>query len=159
MAAAQYKRVRCKIGSVEFYPIEAKYVLSRAANQVGRRIGESLQARAYIWVDPHDISRLSQDAAVNLWRMSTESKDPLYKIEITWYAEDGDKVLSAVEFMGWPSVFQYTNPALGALPGSGGALADPTSSLKSQTSYNNMLYLECVVVLDQTNVTKHRFTK
>jgi hypothetical protein len=159
MASATYKRVRCKIGSAEFYPLEAKYALSRSANQVGRRIGESLQARAYVWVDPHDVSRLSQDNLVNLWRMATEPKDPLYKVEITWYAEDGDKVLSSAEFQGWISVYQFTNPALGALPGSGGDLSSKTSVLASQTSYNNMLYMELVVVLDEANVSKHRFTK
>ena len=159
MANAVFKRVKCKIGSVEFYPIEVKYGLSRSANQVGRRIGESLQARTYIWVDPHDISRLSQDSLVNLWRIATEAKDPLYKVEITWYLEDGDKVLSAAEFMGWISVFQFTNPALGALPGSGGELSGKSSVVQSQTAYNNLLYLELVVTLDEANVSKHRFTK
>jgi hypothetical protein len=159
MANATYKRVKCKIGAVEFNPIEAKYALSRSANQVGRRIGESLQARAYVWVDPHDVSRLPADSVVNLWRMATEPKDPLYKVEITWYSEDGDKVLSSAEFQGWISVFQFTNPALGALPGAGGDLASKSGVLSSQTSYNNMLYLELVVVLDEANVSKHRFTK
>ena len=159
MAGATYKRCKCKIGSVEFFPIEAKYGLSRSSNQVGRRIGESLQARTYIWVDPHDVSRLTQDSLVALWRIATEPKDPLYKVEVTWYAEDGDKVLGSAEFQGWISVFQFTNPALGALPGSGGDLSGKSSVLTSQTSYNNMLYLELVVVLDEANVTKHRFTK
>jgi hypothetical protein len=159
MAGATYKRVKCKIGSVEFYPIEAKYGLSRAANQVGRRIGESLQARAYVWADPHDTTKLSQDSLVNLWKMSTEPKDPLYKIEITWYAEDGDKVLASAEFQGWISIYQFTNPALGALPGQGGELSTKGSVLQSQVQYNNMLFMELVVVMDETNVSKHRFTK
>jgi hypothetical protein len=159
MATKTFKRVKAKIGSVEFYPIEAKYGLSRSANQVGRRIGESLQARAYIWVDPHDVSNLSQDSLVNIWKLATEPKDPLYKVELTWYAEDGDKVLSSAEFQGWVSVFQFTNPALGGLPGSGGDLSGKSGVLASQTAYNNMLYLELVVVLDEPNVSKHRFTK
>jgi hypothetical protein len=57
MATATYKRVLVEVDSVKFYPIEAKYAVSRAANQAGRRIGESMQARAYIWVDPHDTAR------------------------------------------------------------------------------------------------------
>ena len=140
MAGATYKRCKCKIGSVEFFPIEAKYGLSRSSN-------------------PHDVSRLTQDSLVALWRIATEPKDPLYKVEVTWYAEDGDKVLGSAEFQGWISVFQFTNPALGALPGSGGDLSGKSGVLTSQTSYNNMLYLELVVVLDEANVTKHRFTK
>jgi hypothetical protein len=159
MAAATYKRVKVKIGSVEFYPIEAKYGLSRAANQVGRRIGESLQARAYLWSDPHDTTKLSQDSLVNLWKMATEPKDPLYKVEITWYAEDGDKVLASAEFQGWISIYQFTNPALGALPGQGGELSAKASVLQSQVQYNNMLFMELVVVMDENNVSKHRFTK
>ena len=159
MAGSTYKRVKCKIGAVEFYPIEVKYSLSRSANQVGRRIGESLQSRAFVWVDPHDISRLSQAQLVDLWKMATEPKDPLYKVEITWYLEDGDKVLSAAEFQGWISIFQFTNPALGGLPGMGGDLAGKGGTLQSQTAYNNMLYMELVVTLDETNVAKHRFTK
>lgn len=159
MAGATYKRVKCKIGSAEFFPLEAKYGMSRSANQIGRRIGESLQARAYVWVDPHDTTRLPQDALVNMWKMATEAKDPLYKVEITWYKEDGDKVLASAEFQGWISVFQFTNPALGALPGQGGDLSQKSSVLQSQTSYNNMLYMEFVVVMDEDNVAKHRFTK
>ncbi|MBK8056891.1 MAG: hypothetical protein IPK33_03115 [Gemmatimonadetes bacterium] len=159
MATSTYKRVKCKIGSVEFYPIEVKYGMSRSANQVGRRIGESLQARAFVWVDPHDVARLSQDSLVNLWKIATEPKDPLYKVEVTWYLEDGDKVLSAAEFMGWISVFQFTNPALSGLPGTGGDLSGKSSVVQSQTAYNNLLYLELVVTLDEPNISKHRFTK
>ena len=45
---ATYKRVMCQVDSVKFYPIEARYSLSRSANQVGRRIGDSLQGRAFM---------------------------------------------------------------------------------------------------------------
>ena len=33
-----------------------------------------MQARAYIWVDPHDTARLSQSHLVELWKMATETK-------------------------------------------------------------------------------------
>lgn len=159
MAGSTYKRVKIKVDGVEFFPLEVKYALSRSANQVGRRIGESMQARAYVWVDPHDVSRLSQQALIDLWKMATETKDPLHKVEITWYLEDGDKVLSAAEFQGWISIFQFTNPSLAGLPGTGGDLAGKGGVMQSQTSYNNMLYMELVVTLDEANVSKHKFTK
>lgn len=159
MAGSTYKRVMLEVDSVKFYPLEVKYGLGRAANQVGRRIGESMQARAFVWVDPHDISRLSQAHLIELWKMATESKDPLHKVSITWYLEDGDKVLANAEFMGWISVFQFTNPAVGGIPGGGGEMGGVESAMESQVAYNNMLYMELVVVLDEANVSKHKFTK
>ena len=107
---ATYKRVMVQVDSVKFYPIEARYSLSRSANQVGRRIGDSLQGRAFIYADIHDISRITQDDVINLWKMATETKDPLHKVAITYYSEDESKVLNNVEFMGWISVFETYNP-------------------------------------------------
>src|SRR5690349_14611133 len=112
MAGATYKRVMVEVDSVKFFPLEAKYALSRGANQVGRRIGESLTGRAFVWCDAHNVDSLTQANQIELWKMATENKDPLHKVSITYYQEDGDKVLSNVEFMGWISVFQYTNPKI-----------------------------------------------
>ena len=159
--AATYKRVMVEVGGLKFFPVEARYSLSRSANQVGRRIGDSLQGRAFIYCDAHDTSRLTQDDAIELWRMATETKDPLHKVSITYYSEDGDRVLSNVEFMGWISNFEFYNPAIGgesrgAGMGHGGA---PAPALNSPSGYNNLLYLEMAVVLDEANVSKHKFTK
>ena len=156
---ATYKRVMCTIDSTKFYPVEARYSLSRSANQVGRRVGDSLQGRAYIFADIHDVSRITQDDVINLWKMATESKDPLHKIAITYYAEDGDKVLNSVEFMGWISVFETTNPALTNTGGRQAGLGNTGAAAASLSGYNNIMYLELAVVLDETNVTKHKFTK
>lgn len=156
---ATYKRVMCQVDAVKFYPIEARYSLSRSANQVGRRVGDSLQGRAFIYADIHDVSRITQDDVINLWKYATESKDPLHKVSITYYAEDGDKVLNNVEFMGWISVFETYNPAIndggGRVASMGGAQAATTSL----TGYNNLMYMELAVVLDEANVAKHKLTK
>jgi hypothetical protein len=93
--------------------------------------------------------------------MATETKDPLHKVSITYYSEDGDRVLSNVEFMGWINNFEFYNPAIGgesrgAGMGHGGA---PAPALNSPSGYNNLLYLEMAVVLDEANVSKHKFTK
>ena len=88
--AGTFKRVMIEIDSVKFYPLEAKYALTRNSNQVGRRIGESLVGRAYVWVDAHAIDNISQAHQIELWKMATETKDPLHKVSITWYSEDGD---------------------------------------------------------------------
>jgi len=157
--AGTFKRVMIEIDSVKFYPLEVKYSLTRAANQVGRRIGESLVGRAYVWVDAHATDNISQAHQIELWKMATETKDPLHKVSVTWYSEDGDKVLTNAEFMGWISVFQYNNPKVSALPGATGAMGTESAMATAQVGYNNVLYIELVVVLDETNVTKHKFTK
>ncbi len=159
MAGSTYKRVMLEVDSVKFYPLEVKYVCSRNSNQVGRRIGESLQARLYFWVDPHDISRLSQAHLIELWKMATETKDPLHKISATWFLEDGDKVLCNMEFKGWLSVFQFSNPAVSGVPGTGGVAGDSDAAMGSQVAYNNMCYGELVVTLDESNVQAHKLTK
>ena len=142
--SAKYKRVMVEIDAVKFFPLEAQYQFSRNANQVGRRIGESAQGRAHILVDAHDVHNISQDHLMELWKHSTESKDPLHKVSITWYSEDADKVLANAEFMGWISVFEFVNPsAAGGNP----------------TGINNLLRIELTVVLDDANVSKHKFTK
>lgn len=156
---ATYKRVSLEVGSVKFFPLEVKYTLNRSANQVGRRIGESLVGRAYVWADAHATDNVSQANQIELWKMATEAKDPLHKITVTWFSEDGDKVLTSAEFMGWISVFQYNNPKISATPGAPTVLGSDGSSATAQVGYNNLLYLELVVVLDETNVTKHKFTK
>lgn len=157
--AGTFKRVMIEIDSVKFFPLEVKYALSRSANQVGRRIGESLVGRAYVWVDAHAIDNISQAHQIELWRMATETKDPLHKVSITWYSEDGDKVLTNAEFMGWISVFQYNNPKVSAMSGSAGSMGGESATTSAQLGYNNVLYMELVVVLDETNVSKHKFTK
>ena len=152
--AQTYKRVMVDIGGVKFYPIEAKYSLARNANQAGRRIGDSLQARAYIWMDAHDTARLSQDQLVQLHKAAIDPKDTPEKVSITYYAEDGDKVLTNVEFMGWISAFETNNPSSAVdVRGSSG------SSVSSLTGANNLLYLELVAALDEPNVSKHKLTK
>jgi hypothetical protein len=157
--AGTFKRVMIEIDSVKFFPLEVKYSLSRNANQVGRRIGESLVGRAYVWVDAHATDNISQAHQIELWRMATETKDPLHKVSVTWYSEDGDKVLTNAEFQGWVSVFQYNNPKVSAMPGSAGSMGGEGATSTAQLGYNNVLYLELVVVLDETNVSKHKFTK
>ena len=156
---ATYKRVMCQIDSVKFYPIEARYSLSRSANQVGRRIGDSLQGRAFIFADIHDVSRITQDDVINLWKIATESKDPLHKVAITYYAEDGDRVLNSVEFMGWISVFETFNPAISDGGGKAAGMGGTQAAASSLTGYNNIMYVELAVVLDEANVTKHKLTK
>ena len=159
MAGATYKRVMCEIGPVKFFPMEAKYTLNRQANSVGRRVGESLVGRAYLWVDAAHIDNISQAHQIELWKMATESKDPLHKVSITYYLDDSDKVLSNVEFMGWVSVFHYTNPKVSNVPGSGGAMGEAGVGTSASMSFTNLLYLELAVVLDEPNVSKHKFTK
>jgi hypothetical protein len=157
-----YKRVMVDIGGVKFYPVEAKYSLARNANQAGRRIGDSLQARAYMWVDAHDTARLSQDQMIQLWKKATDPKDNPEKVSITYYHEDGDKVLSNVEFNGWISVFQTINPAPGQstlLPAGDSNNSAVGVATQSFSGYNNIVYMEIVAALDEPNVSKHKLTK
>src|SRR4051812_35421813 len=111
--ATTYKRVQVQVGGIKFFPQEARYALSRNTNQVGRRTGESLQARAYVWLDAHDTSRLSQDDLIALWKKATDPKDEPDKVSITYYQDDDSRVLSNVEFMGWIAVFETFNPQAG----------------------------------------------
>lgn len=160
--AATYKRVQVEIGDIKFWPQEARYSLSRAANQVGRRIGESLKARAFVWMDAHDTSRLSQDQMIQLWKKATDPKDQPEKISITYYHEDGDRVLTNVEFMGWISVFETFNPVAGvasAAMGAAGGGGMGAPAMSTMEGYNNILYLELVAALDDPNVPKHKLTK
>jgi hypothetical protein len=159
MAGATYKRVMVEIDSVKFFPMEAKYALTRQANNVGRRVGESLVGRAYVWVDASQIDNISQAHQIELWKMATECKDPLHKVSITYYLDDNDKVLANVEFMGWLSVFQYTNPKIANVPGGGGSFGTADVGATASVSFANLLYLELAVVLDEANVAKHKFTK
>ena len=62
------------------------------------------------------LDNLPQSAQIELWKIATESKDPLHKVEVTWYLDEADKVLHAVEFMGWPTT-----------GGGAGALSTPTT--------------------------------
>src|SRR5688572_18572673 len=103
---ATYNRVKVKIDSVEFRPSEGNYKVSRNANQVGRRVGDSVIGRVMIQVDASSLDNIPQAAQIELWKIATESKDPLHKVEITWYLDEADKVLHAVEFMGWITVFE-----------------------------------------------------
>lgn len=159
MAGATYKRVMLEIDSVKFFPVEVKYTLNRQANNVGRRVGESLVGRAYAWVDAAQVDNITQNNQIELWKMATESKDPLHKVSITYYLDDSDKVLSNIEFMGWISVFQYTNPKISNVPGAGGTIGTADASATGTLSFANLLYLELAVVLDEANVAKHKFTK
>lgn len=143
---ATYKRVMVEIDSLKFFPLEARYAAGRSSNQVGRRIGESLQAKASIFVDAHDSSNIPQASIVELWKLATESKDPLHKVTLTWYQEDADKVLSAVEFMGWVSKFEFLNPSA-------------ANNKADFAGVSNLLHVEFTVSLDEANISKHRFTK
>ena len=159
MAGATYKRVMLEIDSVKFFPVECKYTLNRQANNVGRRVGESLVGRAYAWVDAAQVDNITQNNQIELWKMATESKDPLHKVSITYYLDDSDKVLSNIEFMGWISVFQYTNPKVSNVPGTGGTMGSADAAATGTMSFANLLYLGLAVVLDEANVAKHKFTK
>jgi hypothetical protein len=159
MAGATYKRVMLEIDSIKCFPMEVKYALSRAANNVGRRVGESLAGRAYVWVDAAHIDNLSQASQIELWKMATESKDPLHKVSITYYLDDSDKVLANIEFMGWISVFQFSNPKVSMPPMGGGGMGEIAANATASSSFTNLLYLELATVLDETNVSKHKFTK
>lgn len=143
---ATYNRVKVKIDSVEFRPSEVIYRVNRNANQVGRRVGDSVVGRVEIKVDSSILDNIPQAAQIELWKIATESKDPLHKVEITWYLDEADKVLHAVEFMGWISVFEVGNPP-----------ADVTGETVIQ--FKNLLRLELTVTVDESNVTKHKFTK
>jgi hypothetical protein len=158
--ATTYKRVQVEVGGVKFWPIEAKYSVARNSNHAGRRVGDSMQARAYVWLDAHDTARLSQDDMIQLWKKATDPKDAPEKVSITYYSEDADRVLTNVEFTGWISVFQTFNPpaggASGFVPGGDGTTGVAAESF---TGYNNILYLELVAALDDPNVSKHKLTK
>ena len=144
---ATYNRVKVKNDSTEFRPSEVKYTLGRNANQVGRRVGDSVVGRAEISIDSSILDNIPQAAQIELWKMATESKDPLHKVEITWYLDEADKVLHAVEFMGWVSKFEVGNPPADFQAGG------------NTVQFKNLLFLELTVVVDETNVTKHKFTK
>jgi len=159
--AATYKRVMLEFAGVKCYPIEARYSLSRAANQVGRRIGDSMATRAWCYFDAHDKSRLSQDDFVKLWKRAVDPKDDPQKVSITWYEEDGDRVLCNAEFNGWISVFETYNPNLtgaGAGANTGGE-GFGGQTVHSQSGYNNLLYVELVACIDEPNVSAHKMTK
>jgi hypothetical protein len=143
---ATYNRVKVKIDSVEFRPSEVTYRVSRNANQVGRRVGDSVVGRVNIQVDASILDNIPQTAQIELWKIATESKDPLHKVEITWYLDEADKVLHAVEFMGWIAVFEVGNPP-----------AEVTGNTVVQ--FKNLLRIELAVTVDESNVSKHKFTK
>ena len=143
---ATYNRVKVKIDSVEFRPSEVNYKVSRNANQVGRRVGDSVIGRVMIQVDASILDNIPQAAQIELWKIATESKDPLHKVEITWYLDEADKVLHAVEFMGWITVFEVGNPP-----------AEVTGETVVQ--FKNLLRIERAVSVDESNVGKHKFTK
>ena len=145
---ATYNRVKVKIDSTEFRPSEVTYKLSRNANQVGRRVGDSVVGRVEIDVDASILDNLPQAAQIEIWKMATESKDPLHKVEVTWYLDEADKVLHAVEFMGWICGFDVSNPQ-----------ADVVGAQVSSVQFKNLLKLEVAVVVDESNVSKHKFTK
>jgi hypothetical protein len=145
MPEATYKRVLAEVGGAKFYPPEAKYALSHDANQSGGRPAKRLVGRTYLWCDADNIDTISQATQIELWKMVTETNDSLHRVSITYYQEDGDKILASMEFMGWVSVFQYTTAT--------------KSSLHSQVDYSNLLYIELAVALDEGNINKHRFTR
>ena len=144
---ATYNRVKVKIDSIEFRPSEVTYTLTRNANQVGRRVGDSVVGRLEINVDASITDNISQSAQIEIWKMATESKDPLHKVEVTWYLDEADKVLHAVEFMGWVSGFSVGNPPADFQPGA------------SSVQFKNHMKIELTVVVDESNVGKHKFTK
>ncbi len=145
---ATYNRVKVKVDSVEFRPVEARYTLTRNANQVGRRVGDSLVGRLEVWMDASVIDNLSQAHQIELWKIATESKDPLHKVEVTWYLDEADKVLHAVEFMGWITALEVANPQANV---QGGGV--------SNVQFKNLFRMEIAVAVDESNVGKHKFTK
>lgn len=102
-------------------------------------------------MDASVIDNLSQSHQIELWKLSTESKDPLHKVEITYYMDEADKVLHAVEFMGWVSAFEVSNPTI--------TMTSTEVRADTQIGVKNLLRLELVVAVDETNVSKHKFTK
>lgn len=136
---AQYKSVLIEAGEVSFYPKEVRYSVSRASNATGRRAGESISARIFVTVDAQSTSNLSQENLITLWEMSTESADPLYSITVTWFRDDAEDVVAAVEGQGWVSGFAMSNPT-------------------DNDEINNLLQLEFTVTLDDDNVSAHKLT-
>ncbi|MCC7131476.1 MAG: hypothetical protein IT352_02470, partial [Gemmatimonadales bacterium] len=108
---------------------------------------DSVVGRVAIDVDASILDNIPQAAQIELWKMATESKDPLHKVEITWYLDEADKVLHAVEFMGWVSGFEVGNPPAEVQTGG------------STVQFKNLLHIELTVVVDESNVSKHKFTK
>jgi hypothetical protein len=159
MPGQTYKRVMLEIDSIKFYPMEVKYAVSRAANNVGRRVGESLAAKAFVWVDAAHVDNLSAANQIELWKMAVEAKDPGHHVSITYYLDDVDKVLSNIEFNGWVSVFQYSNPKVSMSSVAGGTMGDAAAVATASASFTNLLYLELTTMLDEPNVSKHKFTK
>jgi hypothetical protein len=158
--AATMKRAVVTVDDVEISAEEAHYVVRRTSNQVGRRLGGSMEAKAFFWADISDQSRNDADKIIKLWKMATETEDPLHKVEIAFYAEDANKRVQTIKFQGWVSVFETFNPAIsgnGAGASSIGGSAGPT--MTAQRQYGNLLYCELSVVLDETNFSRHQVTK
>jgi hypothetical protein len=155
-----YKPVFVEIGKVSFVPIEARYVVQRGIAPDGNRMSGDIKAYADIWIDAHDVNKLSQDDAIELWKLATETKNNPHKVSITYYTEDGDRVLSNAEFQGWISDFVFYNPGLDG--GSGEQAAQMGGHVARGVragAYNNILYLHVVANLREDAIGKHKFTK
>jgi hypothetical protein len=158
---ATLKRAVVKIDGTEISTIEAHYVVSRAANPAGRRIGDSMRARAYFYADISDTARNTQDNVIKLWKMATETADPLHDVEIAFFMDEEEKRLQTVQFKGWISIFESFNPAVSGngtgSAGMGGAGTGP--SMTSLQQFGNVLFCELQVVLDDANISNHQLTK
>lgn len=149
--AATMKRAVVSIDGAEIHCIEAHYVVTRASNPSGRRIGDSMRARAFFYAEIADTARNDADKVIQIWKLATETEDPLHKIEIAYYAEDAGKRLETIKFQGWISTFETFNPALAGTGTTGGGM--------NLSGYANVLYCEITVVLDDKNISKHQLTK
>ena len=155
-----YKPVFVEIDKVSFVPIEARYVVARGIAPDGSRVSGDIKAHAHIWIDAHDTNKLTQDDAIELWKMATETKNEPHKVSITYYTEDGDRVLGNAEFQGWISDYVFYNPGLDSGDGDEGSSmgGHATRGIRAG-AYNNILYLHVVANLREDAVGKHKFTK
>jgi hypothetical protein len=155
----EMKRVLVDIDGTEISAIEAHYVVSRASNQFGQRVANSMRARAYFYADIRETSTNGPDKVVSLWKIATETSDPLHSVTITFYKNDTDELV-VVKFKGWISIFEVWNPAVSTgESGNAGMGGTGGPSLNSLTQYGNVLFCELGVVLDDENLSNHRLSK
>lgn len=154
-------RVTVDIDGTTLSAREAHYVVSRAANQQGLRVADSMRAKAYFYADIMNSSENPQDSVINFWKMATDKEDPLHSVTITYYKTDTE-VLNTAKFKGWITVFETLNPPLGLQSGANSGnmgTMGTGASMASEELPGNLLYCELAVVLDKENLPNHRFTK
>ena len=105
---ATYNRVKVKIDSTEFRRPKLG-TPSRNANQVGRRVGDSVVGRATLRRRQHPRQHPAGRPDRTLEDChGVEGPAPQGRDHLV--SRRGRKVLDAVEFMGWVSVFEVGNP-------------------------------------------------